>query len=257
MTHKLLVAGCSYTSGYAFEDEKNNPVCWANLLGSSLGYSITNVAKTGANNATIFHETINSLLTTDFDLVLVQWTIFPRFNMMVGLETYPVMTMFKDADVNIVGGECVTGKWLVETGKRLLKLHNDHWDVLNVIKYINVLREIQHSRGKKIFFINGLAPWPTDFFNRRDFYKPSDLDSFTYNILRANDRSDTEVFELYNMIHNQYSEYGGIREDLWLNLYNSFDNIKVDTIGVNDLHPGKLSQPVIKDTIYETLIKRL
>ena len=71
---------------------------------------------------------------------------------------------------------------------------------------------------------------------------PSDLDSYTNDILASDKRDDDEVFKLYNMIHEQYQHYGGIREDHWLNLYNSLDSMKIDTVSVEDCHPGYQSQ---------------
>ena len=217
---------------------------------------MTNVARTGSNNQWIFLETISAMLHDHYDLVLVQWSAIPRFNVKIGLELYSVYSMLND-DVNIVGRETIKKEWLMEIKNRLLRIHNDHWDILDLVKYINVLIELQvRSRQGKIFFINGLGPWSQDYFEKTQISLPSDLDQFTYNLLQADIRDDDEIFKLYDMIHEHYSRYGGIQEQQWLNLYQSMSQLKIDNIEPNDNHPGLESQSLFADLFAQQIINK-
>jgi hypothetical protein len=255
---KLLIAGCSYTNGCGLPGEKDNPKIWPNQLAQRLNIdSVTNVAKTGANNQKIFFETMSAMIKNHYDLILVSWSAIGRFNFHVGLERYPVETLLTDShDVNILGGQTISKKWLVETGNRLRKLHNDHWDLLDLVKYVNVLVELQKSVGGKILFVNGIGSWSDQYFVKKQIQLPSDLDRYTYNLLDADMRDDEEIFTLYDMIHQHYDEYGGIQENLWLNLYQSLLKMKIDSVSSSDRHPGILSQDLFTDFLYKRIIEK-
>ena len=254
---KILISGCSFSAGYGMPegmaDEKN----WPNLLANKLGInSVTNVAKNGSNNHWIFLETISAMLHDHYDLVLVQWSAIPRFNAKIGLELYSVDSMLVD-DVNIVGRETIKKEWLMEIKNRLLRIHNDHWDILDLVKYINVLIELQvRARQGKIFFINGLGPWSQDYFEKKQISLPSDLDQFTYDLLQVDMRDDDEIFKLYDMIHEHYSCYGNIQEQQWLNLYQPMTQLKIDTIEPNNDHPGFESQSLFADLFAQQIINK-
>ena len=254
---KILISGCSFSAGYGMPegiaDEKN----WPNLLANKLGInSVTNVAKNESNNHWIFLETISAMLHDHYDLVLVQWSAIPRFNAKIGLELYSIDSMLVD-DVNIVGRETIKKEWLMEIKNRLLRIHNDHWDILDLVKYINVLIELQvRARQGKIFFINGLGPWSQDYFEKKQISLPSDLDQFTYDLLQVDMRDNDEIFKLYDMIHEHYSCYGNIQEHQWLNLYQPMTQLKIDTIEPNDDHPGFESQSLFADLFAQQIINK-
>jgi hypothetical protein len=254
--NKILIAGCSYTSGYEMPSGQNNPDIWANLLSKKLGATtIKNVAKTGANNHFIFLETLSELIKDHYDLVLVQWSAIPRYIYHVGLELYDVETRF-DRDISIINKETISKEWLSEIKNRLLRIHNDHWDILDLVKYVNVLIELQEKvRSGKIFFINGLGPWPDQYFVKKQINLPSDLTVFEQTLLQVDCRDDLEIFQLYNMIHEQYNNYGGIQENHWLNLYQSQNKLKVYTISSTDLHPGCASQEIFSEYFHQQLQK--
>ena len=46
------------------------------------------------------------------------------------------------------------------------------------------------------------------------------------------------------MMHDQYSKYGGIQEDKWLNLYKPLIEMQIDDASNSDAHPGYASQDV-------------
>lgn len=195
-----------------------------------------------ANNHWIFLETVTQLIKNTYDIVLVAWTAVPRFNFHVGLELYNTETLLFDMDVNVNNQQTVSGRWLKSLGDGLRKIQNDHWDYLELVKYVNVLKKIQHGSGGQIFFCNSLLPWCDGYFDHKKIQVPSDLSVYEQNLLSVETRDDHEVLAIYNMIHEQYGQYGGIQESLWLNLYQSLENMKVDQISNVDYHPGYQSQ---------------
>jgi hypothetical protein len=240
--NKFLAVGCSFTKGHGLDLEYNDPQLWVNQLFPT--NSVTNLSKTGANNDWIFLETMSQLIQQHYDVVLIGWSAIPRFNFHVGLELYPVDTMLQVAtDINLHSNRTVSGKWLKNLGNGLRKIHNDHWDIVTLIKYVNTLIELQeHTRGGKIFFVNTLSPWDRDYFTKKIINLPSDLTQYEQNLLEVNMRDDDEIFKLYNMTHEQYQRYGGIQEAHWLNLYDSLRSMQVDDVSTTDSHPGYLSQ---------------
>lgn len=253
---KVLVVGCSFTCGTGLALERRDPALWVNQL--FFNADITNVAEAGVNNKWIFLETISQLLTQSYDIVLVAWSAIPRYNFHVGLERYPVNTMLTDHDVNLNSKIKISGKWLESIGKNLNKIHNDHWDLLDLVKYVNSLIELQvTTRNQKLFFVNALGPWCNDYFLQKKIQLPSDLDQYEQELLEIVNRDDNDIFALYDMIHSQYCKYGGIHEDLWLNLYNSLDRTKIDTVSATDKHPGYLSQDFFAEQLYQIIHKKL
>jgi hypothetical protein len=253
----ILVSGCSFSAGYGMPGKHSDKNNWPNLLAKELGINaVTNVSRTGSNNHWIFLETVSAMLQDHYDLILVQWSTIPRFKFKVGLELYPVDTMLDD-DINIVGRRTIKKEWLIEIKNRLLEIHNDHWDILDLVKYVNVLIELQvRARHGKIFFINGLGPWPHGYFDKKQIDLPSDLDPFTHDLLQAEFRDDDEIFQLYSMIHDHYAGYGSIQQQHWLNLYQAMSQIKIDTIQSNDAHPGLASQSIFADLFAQQITNK-
>ena len=164
----MLAVGCSYTVGHGLKYEKDDPELWVNRLAKSIDAEVTNRSKTGANNQYIFLETMSELIRNEYDIVVVGWSAIPRFNFHVGLELYEVSTMLNTLDVNIVGGETIPGSWLNDIGNRLLRIHNDHWDLLALVKYVNIIIEMQEiTRAGKVVFVNGLGPWTSNYFEKK------------------------------------------------------------------------------------------
>jgi hypothetical protein len=251
---KLLVVGCSFAKGMGLLYEDKNESLWVNQLHKHCwpDYKLTNLSKIGSNNDWIFLETLSALIKETYDLVLVEWTAIPRFNFNIGLELYSTHTMFTDIDINI-NNESISGKWLLQMGNNLKRYHNDHWDILTLIKYINTLIEIQTSRNSSILFVNGLAPWPTNYFIKKKFTVPSDLSIFEKKMFNVDTRDDNEIFKLYDKVHSEYELYGGIHHDCWLNLYDSLLSLQIDDASNTDQHPGLLSQDIFVNKLKENI----
>lgn len=252
----VLVVGCSFTCGTGLALERRDPALWVNKL---FGHAnVTNVAKDGANNHWIFLETLSQLLTRSYDIVLVAWSAIPRYNFRVGLELYSVETMFTDIDINLNSNVTISGKWLESIGNDLKKIHNDHWDILDLVKYVNSLVEVQiTTRNQKLIFVNSLGPWSSNHFEQKKIQLPSDLDQYEQEILEVVHRDDKEIFALYDMIHSQYRKYGGIHKHNWLNLYHSLQAQQIDVVSSDDPHPGYASQLTYVNYLAPILQKKL
>jgi hypothetical protein len=257
---KILVVGDSMTFGAGLDLESWDPKLWINQLIANTfdNYELINLAEIGRNNNWIFTETAHKITQEDFDLVIVGWSELSRYNFHVGLELYSTRTMLNNMDININPELTVSGTWLEDTGNRLRRIYNDHWSILELVKYVNILYNVQTTiKNKKIFFVNTLSTWSDNYFENYDFLLPGELSEFQQYILQSDTRSDFEIKEIYNMIHQQYASYGGIKEHSWLNLYQSLKQLQVDNVSMIDHHPGYTSQEVFVKTLLPKLHEKL
>lgn len=258
--NKILIVGCSMSAGSGFPQGRDAPEIWPNLLHKRLAPSaeLTNLSQTGVNNHWIANETASAIVKQSYDLVLVAWTNIPKYNIPIGLETYSVHSRLWDTPINLNNDVTVSIEWLRELGDRLRRYHKDHWDILDLVKYVNMLTYLQGTRRpNSIFFINALGPWPEGYFDRKSFDLPSELDKYTRDMLQVDTRDDDEVHRLYTMIHDQYDQYGGILEDRWLNLYQSFRGLTIDQVTETNKHPGPRSQEFFANVVLSALENKI
>lgn len=256
---KVLFAGCSFTSGYGWDstnpyaDNTNAPELWVNLCHKNIKklnqLELVNIGKPGSTNTDIFTEVIKNLTihTSDVDTVFVQWTSMPRYNVGIGLELWDtseqIATLTTNThDINLSDGTTISRKYIQDLLDRLLVLHHPHWDILNLINYTNIIKNLGNVLGiPHIFFINGICPWDNDYFTILKDATPESYTPYTKKtILNIDSRSDEDIFKLYNLIHTQYNDAGGVHPNNWINLYNSFSNYHVD-YNFDKLHPGTKS----------------
>ena len=244
MNKSILISGCSWATGCGLPEEKNNPRIWPNQLVNEVwpGADITNIAQAGNNNDTIFFMTAEEILKNRYDCVIVEWSETTRLNYNIGLELYKTLSRcVPDYDINLVNQETIKGDWLYKNIKQnIVKISNEHWFILNMVRYLNILIQLQKPYGE-IFFVNGGGCWPDGYFNRHDFWADSDLYT-KEEILQMHFRDDKDIAQLYSKIHDDYENAGGINEGRWLNLYNSLHASKIDVVSDTDFHPGMLSQ---------------
>jgi len=254
-TKSMLVCGCSFTAGTGLEFLKDDPKLWINQLTNKLGYNLTNISKIGRNNDWIFVETMLELSKHKYDAVVVAWSTIPRINVNLGLELYSTISKLDGVTTSDINTNTITytKKWQKQVGDKLFEAYSYHWDLLKLVKYVNIL----DSMHKNVYFVNTYGPWPNNFFIKQAVKKPSNLDQFTQDLLNVETRDDIEIFQLYNMIHKQYNDAGGINSDLWLNLYDSFEKNKLDIASKTDKHPGYLSNDCYTEILYPILKEKL
>jgi hypothetical protein len=257
---KILVVGDSMTFGEGLTHKSNDPALWVNQLVKKTfdNYTLLNIADSGRNNTWIFTETVHWITQETFDLVIVGWSELARYNFHVGLELYSTKTMLANPDINVNPGVTFSGSWLENTGNRLRRFYNDHWSILDLVKYVNVLYNIQTNiKNKKIVFVNTLSKWSDQYFDYQKFTLPSDLSLFQQQMLQTETRDDDQIEELYNMIYQQYEKYGGIKEQCWLNLYQPLYKWQIDHASLTDRHPGYASQDIFVENLLPELHKRI
>jgi hypothetical protein len=239
-----LFAGCSYVSGYGWEKGSDDDRLWAKIVHSDPIFHDTqyvNVGVGGASNARIFYETTRALLKYPCEYAFVAWTSVPRYEFDLGLETYPSRLIFcynnQIQDYNLNHGT-ISKSYLENIQNRLLSLVHNHREIVFLLGYLNILCDLADRLQTKIFFINSICPWDQDFFQKIQPTLPSDLTPYTQKLIGTETRDDPEIFEIYDIMHRDYNNQGGIQSHRWLNLYQSIRSLRVDT-NSDDLHPGK------------------
>jgi hypothetical protein len=240
---KLLFSGCSLTQGVGLELEQMDPANYCNVF-SRLAFDhgqVDNIGLGGHSNLRIFLDTSRQLLSGEYNYAFVGWTSYPRhvFYPVVQPEhnrhwLIPNSPVCQEPfeDINL------SEKELLLLRDKFLLLQHAHYDILDIVRYVNILVHLAQSVGTKIYFINNLCHWDQDYFKRAvEPVKVSDLTPHTRELIDVASRRDTMIVALYNQMHDEYEEHGGIQEQLWLNLYDNISNKMVD-IGNDNSHPG-------------------
>ena len=263
---KIIFSGCSITSGVGLNkdiiesDDKDNPNLWVNLCHKNIpefrDLTLLNVSKGGSSNQKIFNTVVETLSQNDdIEYIVCAWTSVPRYNFNIGFELYDTEEVFHPnrqqvRDHNLNQG-IFTDSYLKNIATRFLTLHDLHYEIVHLLKFINIITNLTRHKGTKIINVNAICPWDDQFFKiLPDNCKPVDYTEFTKNLLKVHNRDDDEILKLYYKQHEQYNSYGGIREHTWVNLYNSFLDERIDT-NYDEVHPG-----IESNRLYFQLVQR-
>lgn len=260
---KILFSGCSIAAGLGFDGEHRNPGHYTNLLCDNLfgddNYQITNIAVPGNSNERIFLDTSTALLRNQYDYAFVCWTSLTRFVFWLGLELYEckrsfvpmanftsLMPMVSHTSTDIGW----TSKQLDDIKNKMLLLNHDHYWIRDIITFVNILINLSKTANTKIYFINNFTPWDNNYFTHNpNIVIPSMLSDYTNKLLNSSIRNAKDTNTLYHMMHNHYNEEGGIREEYWLNLYNSFIDTQIDTAPIINVYPGFKSNKIFAELL--------
>jgi hypothetical protein len=245
---KVVFAGCSFTAGNGWVDTnlhdslrtecKDFPDLWVNLCYNNISQlsklELLNIGHEGSSNTEIFESCIRVMSTEDsIKFLFCQWSSMPRYNFRVGIEPW-------ENYIDNPKGNEYSKKYIEDLTNRFLVMHHLHGEILKVVHYSNTISNIGKKLGVKVYFINGLCPWDKDYFVqlKGNNVMPESYTKFTKNeILDINNKSDEDIFKLYNFIHNEYAQAGGIDPTQWINLYQSMATTKIDT-NYDQIHPG-------------------
>ena len=260
MKHTIFT-GCSFTKGGGFDLEDEEPGLWVNQLYHEFFSHTTkiNIAVNGRSNAGIFQDTVKALMSYPVAYAIVEWTSTPRYELDLGFELYSTRQVFspggirKNINTNNIN---YSKKYLTEIQDRFVTLVHPCYEILNLVGYINSLSKLASLTGTNIFFINGLCTWDNDFFSQKINVLPNQYTEFTQSILNVKTRVDTEIFQLYNKLHEDINNAGGINESKWLNLYNSMRSNKID-VNADGIHPGIKSNNLYFNMFSKTLNEKL
>jgi hypothetical protein len=258
---KVIFTGCSLTAGNGWTntdteksmciERKDHPELWVNLCHDQIlklkKLELVNSGIGGASNTEIFQATVDSISSyKDIDTVFCQWTAMPRYNFSIGFELWstseglPPWARSK-FDIKLSNGDQYSRKYLDDLLDRLLSLHHLHGEILKVVKYSSILKRLCKKFGIKLYFINGMCPWDQDYFVRLNNVLPESYTPFTKKqILDIDSKNDTDIFKLYEILHNDYDKAGAVDPADWINLYNSMQKNKLDA-NFDNQHPGTQS----------------
>lgn len=256
---KCLVVGASISQGYGLEHERLDHRLWVNQLVKSMSdeiSSITNVSNAGDDNFQIFKKTCTELSKDDYDTVIVCWQNIPRTNYHFGLETYntrfAIVGSQPPYDINLNNNTQISKAQLSTMRKNLIAYYNHHWDISDLVFYVNTLVQLATNCNTIIRFVNYNLPWNHyRYFDRIEFTTPDSLDPFTNELLQSDQRNDEESKKIYKILHDCYAELGGIKEHYWLNLYDPLRSRQVDIVFPQEPHPGYQSQKIFSELLSE------
>jgi len=259
---KVIFTGCSFTAGTGWIDPhtpdhqkiecKDHPNLWVNLCHSRLEQikhlQAINYGQSGANNSEIFRNTVKAMSEhhSNIDTIFCQWTAMPRYKFNIGFELWPTTESINQAarskfDVNLSNGTKLNRKYLDNLLDQFYVLHHLHGEIVSVVTYANILQQLAKALSIKLYFVNGICPWDKDYFTKLNNVLPENYTTFTKNeILEIDRRSDEDIFQLYNKLHNDYADVGGVDPSQWVNLYDSMKSNMIDT-NYDDMHPGTKS----------------
>jgi len=221
-------------------ENRQHPALWVNRCHREIpqwrDLELMNLAQNGATNHWIF-ETAVRLLSENFSwpvddrikYLVIGWAPVSTMQLRVGFELYETMLYYWLPSVaEIKTNQHNYDKKTLRDHIRLYKkLNHPHNGILKVVQYVNVLKNLSQALGIHVIFTNMRLPWDQDYFSRRTEtnLKPSDFTSYTQKeILFSDQRDDGESILLYNKLHDEYDQAGGINQQLWANLYDSFSD---------------------------------
>jgi len=259
---KILFSGCSIVRGDGLPSLDNDPGNFANIIGKSLGGRVTNIAQGGNSNERIFVETAAEMAKTPFDLVFVCWTSYPRHVFWPGLELYECRRCFTPNNTIIVEHNGNSLSWTTDQFEKIKKwfllLTHDHYYILDICRYVRVLKKLAEAQGSKIYFVNSLAPWDSGYFEQFDQWsettvKSNMLTNYTNQLLNSENRDDEQINALFHQMRKDYQSQGGISPDDWLNLYESLAFLQID-YGNDNEHPGPSSHKKFAEFLLKSFV---
>jgi len=199
------------------------------------------------------------LLSQPTEYAVINWTSVPRYDLELGFELYSTRQHF------IPNTECLdhnlnnikyTKEYLSSIRDRFTALAHDCFEILNVVEYTNSIIKLSKQTGTQVFFVNAMCPWDSEFFSKKTSCLPAQYTKYTQNLLNVDNRSDDQIFQLYDLMHKKLDDAGGINESSWLNLYDSMYDNKIDTNSDN-MHPGPHSNNRYVEMFSNSLSKLL
>lgn len=259
-----LFAGSSLAAGTGFDLERHEPKLWVNLLHTyhpKLNKTqLLNIGVAAYSNASIFKDTVlNILKHPTVKYVFIEWTSVPRYELSLGLETYSTRQVFIPTLVpssHELHNITYTSSYLKKINDRFTSLAHDHYEIVCLLEYINSINLLCDSRGCQVFHINGSCPWDNNYFKKLDNVLPSEYTKYTKKQIQIDARPDEEIFQIYNKMHDEYDNTGGIHESRWLNLYWTMLDHRVD-LNKDGAHPGIESNQLYFQKFSQALDKHL
>jgi hypothetical protein len=252
---KLVVVGCSGSAGTGFNpadilaDCPESSYLWVNLLHKNVdrlkNYTLINLAVGGQSNSDIFESAVSAIanhLNEQTSELWCQWTSLHRFRADAGFELYPTHFSFtKNPKYEVRTNQFVlTKNFLKKFSTEFRAIIHPHREICKILKYVDIINQLCQQKKIKVYHINGGCPWDVGYFEKLSGpdITPNDYTSYTKEqILFTDNRNDTEIFDLYNKLHNEYQPLISKQKQTWLNLDTSLLSQKID-YNYDNVHPG-------------------
>lgn len=236
----LLTAGCSFTSGWGFHDPAQT---WAYQTAQRLGSKLENTAQTAASNQDIFLSTLKAR-SNKHDIILVQWTALNRITVSPSPVNPRIILSYHNQYLEQALPK--VGSREIGTFVEILSMLNQDWKhFFDLVDMVEILQ--QHS---DTYFINGMLHWDQDFWSLDWTIPLQTKNQFLEFLLQINEFDDMMLDKLLTKIKTACAQVDQTR---WINLTNSWQSCKLDSVSEHDSHPGPLSQVYYADQIYNFL----
>jgi hypothetical protein len=133
-------------------------------------------------------------------------------------------------------------QWFLD---KLLLLNHDGQNIVDLVKYTNILESLSKKLNCKILFVNGLIGWSKDLVNYQIKNFQTDLTDYTKSLIEIESRDDNEIIMLLEKLQSHVKT---VNFNLWLNPFDSFYKMTVD-FGNDNMHPGPKSHALFANKI--------
>lgn len=233
----LLVAGCSFSSGWGFDNQSNT---WAHQLAQKLDLPLINVAQTSSSNQDIFLSVMKSKSNLH-SKIIVQWTALNRITVSPS-PVNPKVILSHHNQLLEQSLSHISSREIDKFVKIFIMLNQDWKHFFDLVDMIEILQQ-----DSRVYFVNGLLPWNQDFFER-SWSIPLDIKNGFLEFLLQSEQFDDQ--QLSKSLSSVLQARDRIDQSRWVNLTDSWDSFKLDTVSSVDQHPGPLSQIYYADQIY-------
>ena len=246
MTNKIIFTGCSYVKGDGLQHESIDENLWVNILYNAKfsECELVNMGQLGHTNIGIFQDSLKAITDPACKYLVVSWTEALRFRVNPGVETYPTgiywshnTKLLDDINLNDV---VYNVNYLEDLRDRFFDLHHLHYEFVKILSYSGIIQNLCDKLGITVYFVNCIVTdWDEGYFIHSNISIPSDSTPVTQKLLTMSARTNPQFLVLYNKIHKDYAETGGLPPRCnWLNLYHSFRKKFYVDVGLDSVHPG-------------------
>lgn len=260
----VIFTGCSYTAGTGLPLKNQDPDLWINRLHNQISWlkdlDLLNCGQGGATNQDIFHLSVQAVTKNQCSHLFVSWTDLLRYYISPGVELWSTKQFWgansQMFDIGVNPGIVYSASYLENIKNRFFDLHHIHHEIVKVLHYTFTLQKLCDRLGTQVYFINALLPWDDRYFDHvTDMSRqPSNTTLLTQQCLNSDSRNDTEFFDLYDKIHQDYQNTQGLPpHSKWLNLYQSYREYFYLDQALDNLHPGPVSNQAFADFLQKNL----
>lgn len=257
-----IFCGCSYVAGDGLADQVKDCDLWVNIVHNKVPElwrtNLINLGNSGSTNEMIMLTAVSALLAyPDCGYLVVSWTNPKRMHVNPGVELYSKEVYLENSeimDVKLNPGYTISGSYIENIKNRFFSLTHAHWDIMQVLTYTALIDTMAKSKGVQSFFVNSLLNIDANYFAHigHPDRQPSQTTKMTQQLLQLDTRDDHEYWQLYDRIHQQYADTLGLAAT-WLNLDRGYRQCFVSDRGLDNLHPGPISNHAFANFIIEKL----